>query len=263
MWGAYATIFVLMPVTAHALGALAQSFTTTDSTLVAGTMVDLKPGTSSAVEKAVAGQSNQLIGVVADAPLITLGSGAQQAQVVVIGITPVFVSNINGNVEAGDKIAASPIQGVGMNAMNSGDVIGTAEGNLADTQTTTKQIIDKSGKTNSIKIGTVEVLVNVSYYTAPQSNLDAFIPTFLVNVGSFIAGKSVSPSRVLVGFLSLLVGFLVAGIMLNAGVRSGMISLGRNPMARDVLRRSLVDVLITSMGLLLISAILFYLILTF
>jgi hypothetical protein len=226
-------------------------------------VVDLNPGNSSDVEKAVTGQSGQLIGVVASAPLITLGSGTQQAQVVVSGPTPVFVSNINGNIKIGDEIAASPIQGVGMKAINSGEVIGTAESNLIDSQTTTKQIVDKSGKTNNIKIGTVEVLVNVAYYVAPESNLDAFVPTFLVNVGSFLAGKSVSPSRVLVAFLSLLVGFVVAGIMLNAGVRSGMISLGRNPLARDILRRSLVDVLLTSTGLLLITAILFYLVLTF
>jgi hypothetical protein len=263
LWGACVAAYVLLPSSASATGALAQSFSTTDSTIVAGTLVNLKTGSSDTVEKATEAHLQQLVGVVADQPLITLGTGTQQTQVVVSGLATTIVSDINGDIKAGDKITASPLQGVGMKAISSTEVLGTAETSLSDSQTTTQKLTDKTGKATNVKIGIIEVLVNVTYYIAPQKSTNAIIPTFLLNVGTSVAGKNVSPIRVLVAFLSLLAGFIIAGLMLPTGIRSGMISIGRNPLAQGVLRRSLLDVLVTSVGLLLITAAAFYLILTF
>lgn len=247
---------------AAADGALAQSFTTADGSLVAGTVVGLKSGSKSVVEKATSSAGRQLLGVTGDKPLVVLGNGTDQAQVVVSGTTQTLVSSINGDIKAGDKITASPLEGVGMKAVDSTEIIGTAEGNLSDSTTTTRSVTDKSGASSTVTVGLVAVQVNVSYFAAPQSKLDAIVPTFLVNVGSSIAGKDISPIRVLLGFAALLIGFIVAGVMLQAGVRAGVISLGRNPLAGGLLRRSLLDVLITSLGLLAIASIVFYIILT-
>lgn len=255
-------LLACLPAAASALGALAQSFTTTDKSLVAGTLVDLKAGTADTVEKAASDRTTQLLGVAASNPLVALGGGSQQVQIVVSGLTPTLVSNINGDIKVGDKITASPLQGVGMKAGTSTEIVGTAESNLDDSATTTQQVKDKNGKITSVKIGVIEVQVNVSYYNMPQNKLDNIVPSFLVNVGSSIAGKNVSPIRVLIAFASLIMGFLIAGIMLQAGVRSGIISLGRNPLAGGILRRSLVDVLLTSIGLLSIAVIVFYLVLS-
>jgi hypothetical protein len=103
--------------------------------------------------------------------------------------------------------------------------------------------------------------VNVSYYAVPQDKLSAIVPTFLVNLGSSIAGKDLSPLRVLMGFGALIMGFIIAGVMLQTAVRSGLISLGRNPLAHGILRRGLLDVVVTSIGILLITIAAFYLIL--
>ena len=149
-----------------------------------------------------------------------------------------------------------------MKAIDSTEIVGTAESNLSDSTTSNQAVTDKNGKQTTVKVGLVAVQVNVSYYAAPQNRLDAVVPTFLVNTGSSIAGKDISPLRVLIGFSALLVGFIVAGVMLQAGVRAGVISLGRNPLAGSLLRRSLLDVLITSLGLLAIAIVAFYLILT-
>ena len=241
---------------------MSQAFATTDSSLASGTLVDLKSGTANAVEKATSNHAPQLLGVTASKPLIALGSGNRQAQVVVSGLTSALVSNLNGNIKVGDKITASPIEGVGMKAGTSTEIVGTAESNLAQSSTTTREVKDKSGKTVAVKVGLIDVQVDVSYYAAPQNRLDSIIPVFLLNLGSAIAGRSVSPMRILIGFCSLLVGFAIAGIMLQAGVRSGIISLGRNPLASGILRRSLIDVLATALGLLAITVLVFYLILT-
>lgn len=262
MLGASVVTPVLLTAAASASGSLSQAFTTTDTALVAGTLVDLKSGTANSIEQAVSSRSPQLLGVTASQPLIALGGGNKQAQVVVSGLTATLVSNINGDVRIGDKITASPIQGVGMKAGTSTEIVGTAESNLAGSDVTTRQIKDKSGNMTSVKIGLVAVQVNVSYYALPQSKLNNFVPSFLVNVGSAIAGKDISPLRVLFAFCALIIGFVVAGVMLQAGVRSGIISLGRNPLASGILRRSLLDVLLTSLGLLALGVIVFYLVLT-
>jgi hypothetical protein len=251
-----------MPVGVGALGALSQAFTTNDTTLVAGTIVDQESGAGNTVEQALSSNASQLLGVAANKPLVALGGGNQQAQVVVSGLTPTLVSDINGPVRVGDKITASPIKGVGMKATIPTEIVGTAESNLSSSATTTEQITDKQGKASPVKIGLVDVQVGVSYYQAEQSKLNDFVPTFLINAGSSIAGKDVSPLRVLVGFSCLLIGFIIAGVMLQAGVRSGMISMGRNPLASGILRRSLIDVLLTSVGLLALTVATFYIILS-
>lgn len=251
-----------MPASAAALGALSQSFTTTDRSLSAGTLVTLTSQSANRIQQATSDHASQLVGVTADKPLIALGGGSQSAQVVVSGQTPALVSNINGDIKVGDKITASPLKGVGMKAQESTEVVGIAESNLSDAQTTTQHVTDKDGKSTTVKVGVISLQVNVSYYAAPRDKLSGVVPTFLVNVGSSIAGKDISPLRVLIGFTSLLIGFVITGIMLQAAVRSGIISIGRNPLAHDSLRRSLLDVLVTSLGLLVVTIVAFYLILS-
>jgi hypothetical protein len=258
------TVTVLLAAgNVHASGALSQGFPTTDASLTAGSLAVLHGnGTSSTAEKATSEHASQLIGVVADQPLIAISNSGRQVQVVTSGITAAAVSDINGAVKVGDKITASPIEGVGMKALTSTQIVGTAETNLKDSANSiTKTLTDVTGKSSTVHIGTVQLQVNVSYYVAPQSRLSAIVPTFLVNLGSSIAGKDLSPLRVLIGFSSLIIGFIIAGIMLQTAVRSGIISLGRNPLAHNMLRRGLIDVMVTSVAVLLITIATFYLIL--
>lgn len=256
-----AVLFLVASVQTHASGALSQGFTTQDSSLGAGALVAIKSGSRGVVEKATSDHAAQLVGIVADKPLVALGDG-QQAQVVVSGLTPAIVSDINGDVTVGDKITASPIRGVGMKAKAATEVIGIAESNLKDSKTTTTSLTDTNGKKTSVHVGSIDIQVNISYYSPPRSALDAMVPTFLLNLGSSIAGKDLSPLRVLIGFSFLFMGFVIAGIMLQSGVRSGIISLGRNPLAHNFLRRGLIDVLVTSVAVLLITALVFYFVLT-
>lgn len=247
---------------ASAAGALSQGFTSADTSLNPGTLVIQQDSKTNVVKKATSDHAQQLIGVVANKPLVALASGAQQIQVVTSGSTPVLVSDINGDIKIGDKITASPVEGVGMKARTPSEIVGTAASNLADSHTVTQAVTDTAGKHTDIHVGVINAQINVSYYAPPQSKLDAVVPSFLVNLGSSIAGKDLSPLRVLIGFSGLLAGFLIVGIMLQAGIRSGIISLGRNPLAHNFLRRGLLDVMVTSVAVLVITVIAFYLILT-
>src|ERR1700760_3123898 len=111
-----ALFLTLAPGSAGAIGALSQGFTTTDTDSKAGTLMDLQAGKQNIVEMANSDRASQLIGVIGNQPLVELGSGAEQVQVVVSGLSVAFVSNINGDIKTGDKVTASPIDGVGMKA---------------------------------------------------------------------------------------------------------------------------------------------------
>ena len=247
-----------LPFSVAASAALSQGFVTSSVSTPPGSLVSLLAGKQNHIELATSARASQLVGVVADKPLVELGSGDAQVQAVVNGQTSALVSDINGDIKIGDKITASPLDGIGMKALISTQIVGTAESNLSDSTTTTRTITDKLGKKTEVHIGSILVQVNVSYYSVAPSALSAVVPTFLLNAGSAIAGKDVSPVRILIAFSSLLVGFIIAGVTLHSAVRSGIISLGRNPLAHNILRQGLVDVLLTTLGLLVLTVVLFY-----
>lgn len=257
-----ALVFFTTTISVLASGALSQGFKTSDS-LSMGSIVTLKNGSDGYVQLATSDESAQLVGVVGNKALIALNSGIKQTEVITSGVTDVLVSDINGPIKAGDKITSSPISGIGMKTKESSEIVGTAQTSFPGTKTSNYSVTDKSGETKQVKVGVVSLQVGVSYYNVSQDKLSSFVPSFLVNVGSSIAGKDISPIRVLVSFFCLLMGFVLAGVMIQSGVRSGIISVGRNPLAHEVLRRSLVDVLITAIAVLLITGIVFYLALTF
>jgi len=213
---------------------------------------------------ASSGHSYQLLGLVADKPLIALNDGSHQAQIVISGTSNALVSSINGTVKAGDKITASPIQGVGMKATDAGQIVGTAQSDLSSKKATSETITDKSGKKQTIEVGLVSLQVSVSYYagsSSSQSALASVLPPFLLHIANGISGNTVSPLRVLIALLILVFGFVIVANMLQAAVRSGLIAVGRNPLAKKALRRELIDVCLTGLGILVLVAIVVYIVL--
>src|ERR1700740_623480 len=118
-------VFTLVVGVAHANTGVSQGYTTKTKNLAPGSIMGLSPSTNTA-EPATSGQSYQLRGLVADKPLIALSDGDNQVQVVISGPAYALVSDLNGDIKAGDKIASSPIEGVGMKATDPGQVVGSA-----------------------------------------------------------------------------------------------------------------------------------------
>jgi hypothetical protein len=73
-----------------------------------------------------------------------------------------------------------------------------------------------------------------------------------------VAGKPVAPVRVLLSLVVLLLGSIVVIVMLNSAIRTGIISIGRNPLAGPALRRGLVDVILAALGIMLIAGLTVY-----
>lgn len=256
-------LLLLVSANANAASGVSQGYTTKTSDITPGSVMGLSPSTNTA-EPATSGQKYQLLGLVADKPLLALSDGTNQVQIVISGPANAVVCNINGEIKAGDKIASSPIVGVGMKATDAGQVVGTAQVDFSKISSVKQTITDKSGKKHTILVGTMPLQVSVSYFSGTgidQGILGSVLPPFVIQAANAIAGQPVSPLRVLIGLLALIIGFIIAGIMLQSAVRSGMISVGRNPLAKGAVRRQLLDVSLTALGVMIVASIVVYVVL--
>lgn len=240
-------------------GALGQSFKTKDS-LETGALVSLQQNNAEMVELSNVGSVSQLVGVVADKPLVELSGGDSTATIVTNGTTQTLISDINGQVKTGDKITASPIGGVGMKATDPALVVGTAQGNLSESKTTNKSLTDRDGQPKTVHIGLIPVQVNVTFYS-PTTGTQSFIPSFLQDAANSLAGKAVSPIRVLASLLLAVLALVSVSILLYSSVRSSLISIGRNPLSESAIHKSLIEVGAIIIGILVLTFVAIYLIL--
>lgn len=162
--GLAAAVFILIlgmsSLSVQGASSIAQGFKTDDPNIVSGALVSLKDKTANTVELGTSENVDRLLGVAGEDSLIELTNGIGTVKVVTTGEAAVLVSDINGDVKTGDKITASPIAGVGMRALTSTLVVGTAQANLSDAQTETRTITDKNGKKQTVKIGAISVQVD-------------------------------------------------------------------------------------------------------
>ncbi len=248
-------------LSAQGVSSIAQGFQTTDSNVVAGALVSLKAKTANSVELADTANLEALTGVVGNKSLIELSNGGSSVQVVTSGITPTLVSDINGDVKIGDKITVSPIAGVGMKATQSTLVVGAATTNLSSAKTSTRTVTDKDGKQRQVHIGAVQMQVDKVFYQAPTDQ-NSYLPPALQSLADGIVGRQVSPIRVLVAAVLMLFLFGTVVVMLYSSVRSSIISIGRNPLSESAVRKSLLQVGLTILGILACTVTAIYLILT-
>ncbi|HLZ14427.1 MAG TPA: hypothetical protein VKQ34_00370 [Candidatus Saccharimonadales bacterium] len=247
-------------LSAQGASSIAQGFQTKDPNVVPGAIVSLTAGTPNTVELSTSDKLEQLLGIAGNKSLIELNSGAGSVQVVTSGNTTALVSDINGSVKIGDHITASPLAGIGMKATTSTLVIGTAQADLSSETTTTRTVTDIHGKQTTIHIGAVPVQVDKVFYQAPDQQ-PTFLPSSIQNFASNLVGHEVSPMRVLIAGILVVLLFVVVAVVLYSTIRSSIISIGRNPLSENAVHRSLLEVGVTVLGVLVFTVVVVYLVL--
>ncbi len=241
---------------------ISQSYTTTDQ-LSLGSIVGLRNNSPDQVVASATTNVDSLLGVVinaANSPL-SLSSGQEnQVQVATSGTLRVLVSDINGTIVRGDHITASPISGVGMKATGNVRIVGVAQGDLVMTTDGQQSYIDKSGRSQSVVLGEVPVLVNVSYYFKEPDK--TIIPSALQNVANTIVGKTVSTLPILISAAIFVVTIIVVASIVYSMIRSSIISVGRNPMSQSAVYRDVIQLSGLVLVILAVSVIAMYLVLT-
>jgi len=232
-----------------------------------GMIVMLDPKDGGKVTPLTNEKSSAMLGVVVSAneTVVSLGGTSNDAQVYVAttGKYDVLVSDQNGAIETGDIISISALDGIGMKA-DAGPslILGKALGNFdGKTNVNGTATLKTTNGTKTVSIGFVQVDISVSHNPLVASLDGPSVPSFLKNAGQTIAGKPVSAARLYASIGVLLITLFVTGSLLYGGVRSSLISIGRNPLAKRTILRGLVQVIMLGLIVFVIGLVAIYLIL--
>jgi len=243
-----------------AISSISQGYSTS-SDIPLGSIVSLQNNTSDHVEPTVTNNVNSILGIaISDdsSPLTLLNGQGGQVLVSTSGTAQVLVSDINGTIAQGDEITASPIKGVGMKATSNAKVVGIAQGSMTsnDKQTYT----DSAGKQQSVTLGEVPILINVSYYFKQQDK--TIIPSVIQNIANAVAGKKANVVPIIISVAIFLIMVIVVVSIIYSMIRSSIISVGRNPMSQSAVYRDLIQISGLVLAILAVSLIAIYMILT-
>lgn len=236
----------------------------TDEVLQRGMIVGTVEDEPEKVESINLDQLDRILGVVVDpndSP-ITLSGEEEKVYVATIGRYDVLVSDQEGEIHVGDYITVSSLDGIGMRATyEQSEIVGraTESFNGVDNVVGTSSLTDTKGESRNVDIGRVEVDVGIS--KNPLAKSAAVTPEWLGKIGQAIAGKSLSPARIYISAGIFLIGSFIAGAVLYAGIRSSIISVGRNPLGKRTILRGLLEVIFTSLIVFIISVVGVYLLL--
>jgi hypothetical protein len=247
-----------LSISAPALASLSQGFATKTS-IATGSLVSLDPKATGTVVVTDLNNVANLFGVVVPptSASISLSGSSGQVQVVTSGTANVLVSTSGGDIKVGDYITVSPIAGVGQKVGSSSTkVVGTAQTdfNGSGEGVTKRSIEDASGKKTEVSIGQIPVVIGVSTFTSTDGKQNYVVPNWLQNLSNTVAGKEVSPIRIIIAGIILLISLASVTVLLYSAVRNSIISIGRNPLSKNSVLGGLLQVIGIAGGILLLTA---------
>ncbi len=217
------------------------------SVLQPGIVASIDSSATKTVKAAPANDVSKIYGVVvdpSDAPF-TVKSQNSQAFVATSGIYRVLVSTVNGTIKAGDYISMSNLNGIGAKATAiQSTVVGQAQSGFDGSS----NVITTSG---GAAIGRIYASIGVQ--KNPLANNDPAIPYFLKKLAVSLANKPVPVVRIYAALVVFVVAAISAITILWSGVRSGMVSLGRNPLSRHTIFSGMYKVILTGMAVFIIG----------
>jgi hypothetical protein len=232
----------------------------TDGTLQRGMIVRLNDKDTTKVAALEADNAESMHGVVVQAndAALTLSSDAADRQVYVatFGRYEVLVSDQNGAIKTGDYVSVSALNGVGMKADGTPPVVlgkATQAFNGSSQVVGTATLKDKTGKSVQVSMGRIVVDMAISHNPLKVQAQSSGITGYLQSVSSGVAGKAVAPARLYLSIFILFVTTVISGSILYGGIRSGIVSIGRNPLAKRTITHSLLQVLATSIIIFLLG----------
>jgi len=238
----------------------AQSVTqgySSDKVLQRGTVVSLDGENTSKVIASTRLNQDRLHGIVvaSNDSSFTLSNDTEKTFVATVGRFDGLVSTEAGTIQPGDFLTISNVSGIAMKAgefdpYTLGKAIEGFDG--TDNSVSTTELKDNVGNSQKVSIG--RVLIDISVGSNPLLRpVESSLPQFLEKASEAIANKPVSPTRVYLGILILLSATSIAGSLLYSGTKSSMISIGRNPLSKKSITKSLMQIVLTSIIIFLIG----------
>jgi hypothetical protein len=179
---------------------------------------DILSNTDSGIIRSIKNYDAQMIGVVVEFPVISLGNKTDSSVPVLdSGRAIVNVTAGNGPIKAGDFITSSETAGVGQKATTAGYVIGKALAVYED----------------SSQNGQIAVLVDIGYY-APNPSTSGLLGSLLSLLTAGFQNSQNFPLvlRYVAAALIGIATFGFASVSFLRFMRNGIEAIGRNPLAK-------------------------------
>jgi hypothetical protein len=233
-----------------------------------GTIVQLAGQNGSQVTAASFDKIEQMYGVAVDPQSLSLtvskGGVTNETYVATAGTYPVLISTQNGAIKEGDYITISAIDGVGMKADSEQKLVLGRAGSAFNGKSngignvSLKDTKGQSAKT--VTLGIIPVVVDIKHNPI-QKSTKANVPQWLQRIGEAVAEKPVGPFRIYLSIFITGVSIVAACVILYGGVRNSIISIGRNPLSKKSIFRGLLEIILTSIIVLIVGLFAVYLLL--
>jgi hypothetical protein len=263
-----ASAVAAVPVSAAEYGGGSVQGYGAEKSLDDGTIVQLTGKDADQVKVAAQSDLQNMFGVTVNPTQLSLrlsnGKFKHEVFVAVSGTYNVLVSTQGGEIKSGDYVTLSSINGVAMKAgTEEKTVFGRAGAPFdgKDVTLATATLKDTAGGANKkVTLGSIPVTIDIRSNPNTKST-KVKVPSFLERVGLAVAEKEVSPIRIYLSMAIAAISLIAAIAVLYAGVRNSVISIGRNPMSKKSIFRALVEVILTSLLILIVGLFAVYLLL--
>lgn len=214
-----------------------------NNTIKNGSIVSLDPNHSDYVVPASVDNGSRLLGVAvaSNDSLIAVDATSGALQVATTGTVTTLVSTLNGDIRVGDQVAVSPFNGVGMKAQPGSRVIGLAQTafNGGTEGATTEAVKTKDGQQHSVKVGylrlNIAIGTNANVLTSDLNGLQKVVES--------VTGHTVPTVRIVISIAVALIALLALITLVYASIYGSIVSIGRNPLAKYAVFRTLSSVL--------------------
>ena len=173
--------------------------------------------------------------------LIEIDTKNTKIHVVSSGSAEVAVSTVNGVIKKGDPVGVSPFDGIGMLANPGDEIIGYAQQTFNGQSRNSFQdkVKTKSGQITTVNIGYIPVYVSIGQDKNYAQQLNV-----LQRMGRSLTGKTISTTRIIISLITAFVALVVLITLVYAAIYGSIISIGRNPLAKDSIYKTLAIVLV-------------------
>ena len=209
-------------------------FKLSDAQAVNGDILSLN---DSGIVRSTLTADNRLLGVLQTEPLaVNQDIDKLGTPITRNGTATVRVSNLSGEIKAGDYITSSEIPGVGQKALRSGYVIGMALNTFSTGQPQTFQ-------NKQVQVGTIPVAVRIEYAEISSARGINRLFNYLT---SAIFRDIQSPEQVnqalkyILATIIALTSFLIGFLTFTRSIPKSIESIGRNPMAKNAIYMSVI-----------------------
>ena len=242
----FLAVFVLATQSVFAFAqSVSKGYFTDDQDLVPGMVVQLSESEDSSeftkVERGTNQLDSKIIGIATgpDDNFVVIASSQQQVYVQTDGEASVWVSDVNGEVKAGDQLTISPLSGILMKSSGgSGINFGNALEDFQQNNAESFNITAGDSGTTTTKVQRLKINLDSRSFSGQQVLADST----LSSIGEALAGRKVGEARVVIALIIFLIVLVAEGGIIYGAVSTAITSLGRNPLAKDSIKAELLRV---------------------